>query len=225
MPPARARVRQFLDMLKWRLASRQLLRSSVKAHIALRRRTLASHGGHVGVDAGAWVIQTTLSVRSKNGEGLFSAPFPLPPSNSKQFSARSRAGSEAQHLRGVQRKAWERGRRVLCQNALRMAHILQSWGVAQKIPSFSRKRFQRVSGAALPPVCVSLASPMKTSTGRPLPRSLCTQLQALATTRSNAGNWADCEPAASGAGVCGAALKLLSLVAEACPTDYSGIRT
>ena len=42
----------------------------------------------MGVDAGAWVIQTTLSVRSKNGEGLFSAPFPLPPSNSKQFSAR-----------------------------------------------------------------------------------------------------------------------------------------
>ena len=56
------------------------------------------------------------------------------------------AGSEAQHLRGVQRKAWERGRRVLCQNALRMAHILQSWGVAQKIPSFSRKQFQWVSG-------------------------------------------------------------------------------
>ena len=32
------------------------------------------------------MIRAALSARSKNGEGLFSAPFPLPPSNSKQFS-------------------------------------------------------------------------------------------------------------------------------------------
>ena len=168
-------------MLKWRLASRQMLRSSVKAHIALRRRTLASHGGHVGVDAGRLGDHTSLSVRSKNGEGLFSAPFPLPPSNSEQFSA-AIAASEAQHLRGVRPESWGARQAFCVEIALRMADILQSWGVAPKNPQLSNPSdFNGLAAGQLSRVCVSVGSPTKTATRRSIPRSA---LPAEATTET-----------------------------------------